>query len=171
MSENLDVKTVKRSRSSYQCFCADSRAEVKISNPQLNPKEILTKLGELWQLTKKENGEKYQKYQKMAEEEKAIYEKNKKENPELFVKVKKEKTSVVEKKATRKTKTSVKLAEVSQDGQPKTKKLNGYIKYLNKKRDDFRIENPSLTSKLITKALAEQWQTLTVDEKLAWKES
>jgi len=75
-----DSKAPKRRRSAYILFTIDKRPQVKLDNPGLLPKEILSELGALW---KAADAQTKQHYQKLSDKEKAELEhkpKVKKEN-------------------------------------------------------------------------------------------
>jgi len=171
---------LKKPKSAYIHFCNQSRDGVKKENPELTPKQILTKLGELWQQLKKDGGEEFQKYNDMASEDKKEFERVKVENPDAVVKprkvkkVKKTDDESSEDDKPKKTKTKAKKQSNKEtDGEEKKapRKLNGYIKYLQANRDGYKKENPSLSSKQVTSELANSWKGLTDEEKLKWKES
>ena len=164
---------LKKPISAYIHFCNAMRNSVKEDKPELTPKQILSKLGELWQELKKNGGENLQKYIDMASENKKEFEKQKAENPDGVIKP-------------RKTKKTKKSDVSSEDEKPKPKpktrtkekdintappRLNGYIKFLKNKREGYSTENPALTSKQVTSNLATLWKELTDEEKLKWKES
>lgn len=49
--------------------------------------------------------------------------------------------------------------------------LTGYVRYMNEKRDAFRLKNPSLTAVEITKLLAEEWGNLSDEVKKPFLEA
>lgn len=49
--------------------------------------------------------------------------------------------------------------------------LTGYVRYMNDKRDAFRLKHPSLSAVEITKLIAEEWGTLTDDVKKPFLEA
>merc|ERR1711998_700399 len=58
----------KRARSAYVLFGIDARAKLKISEPSLEPKMAMTRLGELW---KQASPEVKKKYEDMSAQEKS----------------------------------------------------------------------------------------------------
>lgn len=49
--------------------------------------------------------------------------------------------------------------------------LTGYVRYMNEKRDAFRVKNPNLSQMEITKLLAEEWGTLSDEVKKPFLEA
>ena len=71
-SENSDSvpqkkKKIKRGKNAWQMFCAEKRPELA---GEFGPKEIMTKLSEMWKEVKEEGGDEYQKYVDMSNAEK-----------------------------------------------------------------------------------------------------
>jgi len=175
-----------RPKSAYILFCNAKRPQIKEENDGISPKKTLELLGEAWRIAK-ENGDD-KEFVKLAEEEKAKFQKAK-DNGEVVAETKTKKKSskkVVETDEEKPKEEKSKEKKAKADKKPKTKKtvedgsdkpvgenkkvkLNGYIKYLQAKRDGCKTENPSYTSKQITKALADSWNGLTDDVKLEWK--
>jgi len=173
---------LKKPKSAYIHFCNENRDGLKNDNPELTPKQVLSKLGELWQELKKNGGDEFKKYNDMALEDKKLFEKLKAENPDAVLKprkIKKNKktddesvSSEEDKPKKTKTKKTISKKETENSTEEKKpRKLNGYIKYLQANRVDYKKDNPSLTSKQVTSELATAWKGLTDVEKLKWKES
>ena len=128
---------LKKPISAYIHFCNAMRNSVKEDNPELTPKQILSKLGELWQELKKNGGENLQKYIDMASENKKEFERQKAENPDGVIKPRKTKKtkdkdaknsdgdSSEDKKPNQRTRTKTK----EKDENKPPRQLNGYIKY------------------------------------------
>ena len=189
----------KKPKSNYLFFCDERRNGVKSENPDLSPKQVMSKLGEEWQEVKVTD--KVKKYDQLAADDKARYAREKVEDgAEVEEKPKKKsstkKSSNTEEKPAKTKKTSKKKKDEDEDvdveeekpakktvkkkasaktedgsSEAKPKKLNGYMKFLGAHRESFKTENPTLDSKLVTKELALQWGKLTDDEKQTWKES
>jgi hypothetical protein len=153
-TENEIITVLKKPKSAYIYFCTDKRQEEEIK--KLQPKEILKKLGELWQEVKKKNDVEYKKYNQLAEEAKKIYNEQKEKNSNVVVPSKKKKDSVKKEKK-------------NEEEKP-PRKLNGYLKYLQANRTGCKENNPSFSSKQVTKLLAEEWGKLNDDDKKKWKE-
>ena len=164
---------LKKPTSAYIHFCNEMRNSVKEDNPELTPKQILSKLGELWQELKKNGGENLQKYIDMASENKKEFEKQKAENPDGVIKPRKtkktKKSDVSSEDEKPKPKPKTRTKEKDENKPPR--QLNGYIKYLQANRVGYSAENPTVSNKQVTSDLASLWKGLTVEEKLKWKES
>ena len=163
-NEEVQIQTLTKPKTAYIHFCNDARKSVKDGNDNLSPKEILSRLGELWQELKSNGGDKYKKYIDIAEEDKARYKKDKEENPDMKEKPRKKRES---KKTDGDKKTKTK--ENSEEKKPR--KLNGYLKFLQAKRDGFKSDNPDFSSKQVTSELAMKWRELSDEDKQNWKES
>ena len=77
MSQSDSKSEQKKPSSAYIHFCNAQRAAVKAEDSQRKPKDVLKRLGELWQELKDKGGDEYNKYVKMQEDEKARYVENK----------------------------------------------------------------------------------------------
>ena len=179
-NEEVQIQTLKKPKTAYIHFCNVKRQEVKDDNDKLSPKEILSKLGELWQELKNDGGNEYKKYVNMAEEDKARYQREKEENPDIKEKPRKKreskKTDGDKKKEetpkkTKEKKTKEKKTKDDNTEEKKPRKLNGYLKFLQAKRDGFKAENPEFNSKQITSELATKWRELSDEDKQHWKNS
>ena len=176
MAQEKSDMYLKKPKSAYIHFCNENRDSIKAENSDLTSKQILSKLGELWQDIKKDGGDELKKYNDMAKEDKENFEKLKSENPDATVKPRKSKKvkddSSVEEDGKTKTKKTKKKKEVeTTTEEKKPRKLNGYMKYLQANREGYKNENPSLSSKQITSELAKAWKNLSEEEKLTWKEN
>ena len=173
-NEEVQIQTLKKPKTAYIHFCNDIRKSVKEENDNLSPKEILSKLGELWQELKTDGGAEYKKYVEMAEEDKHRYQREKEENPDIKEKPRKKRESKKSEKTVKeeKPKKEKKTKEKKEDGEEKKpRKLNGYLKFLQANRDGFRSENPEFNSKQVTSQLATKWRELSEDDKQKWKNS
>ena len=166
-NEEVQIQTLKKPITGYIHFCNDVRKSVKDGNNTLSPKEILTKLGELWQEIKREGGDEYKKYLKIAEDDKLRYNKEKEDNPNIKEKPRKKRES---KKNIAKDSEEKKTKD-KKDDRKEPRQLNGYLKYLQAKRDGLKTENPEFTSKKITSELAAKWRELSDEDKQHWKNS
>jgi hypothetical protein len=186
-NEEVQIQTLKKPKTAYIHFCNVKRPEVKDKNSNLSPKEILSKLGELWQELKNDGGNEYKKYLTMAEEDKVRYQREKEENPDIKEKPRKKRESKktdddkkktdddkkkeknVKPKKEKKTKENKSKEDNGEEKKPR--KLNGYLKFLQANRDGFKAENPEFNSKQITSELATKWRELTDEDKQHWKNS
>jgi hypothetical protein len=72
VKKQRDPNMPKRPSTSYMLYCSENREKVKNENSEMKPKDITTRLGELWNaLSEKEKT----KYSKKAEKERAVYNK------------------------------------------------------------------------------------------------
>ena len=60
-------KKIKRGKNAWQMFCSEKRPELA---GEFGPKEIMTKMSEMWKEIKEEGGDEYQKYVDMSNAEK-----------------------------------------------------------------------------------------------------
>lgn len=141
----------KKAKSAYIFFCQEKRAEVKEKNDELNPKEITSELGRLWNLIKGTN--KAQKYIDMAEEDKERYknESNNEETKEEPKEKKKPKKQLPKKKEDKEEK--------------KPKKMTAYNLFCKEKFDDVQEDFPTLKKKDIRAKLSEMWKDIKENDK------
>jgi hypothetical protein len=175
-SENneVQIQTLKKPITGYIHFCNDVRKSVKEENSNLSPKEILSKLGELWQQIKNDGGDEYKKYLKMAEDDKTRYNTEKENNPNIIEKPRKKresKKSNVKDSDGKKTKEKKTKTKEDSGEEKKPRQLNGYLKYLQANRDGLKADKPEFNSKKITSELAAKWRELTDEDKQHWKNS
>ena len=144
----------KKAKSAYIFFCQEKRAEVKEENADLNPKEITSELGRLWNLIKGTN--KAQKYIDMAEEDKERYknESNNEETKEEPKEKKKPKKQLPKKKEDKEDKE-----------EKKPKKMTAYNLFCKEKFDDVQQDFPTLKKKDIRAKLSEMWKDTKENDK------
>ena len=144
----------KKAKSAYIFFCQENRAEVKEKNDELNPKEITSELGRLWNLIKGTN--KAQKYIDMAEEDKERYknESNNEETKEEPKEKKKPKKQLPKKKEDKEDKE-----------EKKPKKMTAYNLFCKEKFDDVQEDFPTLKKKDIRAKLSEMWKDIKENDK------
>ena len=70
--EEVKKPAIKKPLTAYVIFCNEKRPEVTKKYPELGPKEIMSKLGELW---KAESDESKKKWTKLSEKDKERYKK------------------------------------------------------------------------------------------------
>jgi hypothetical protein len=167
-NEEVQAQTLKKPKTAYIHFCNDIRNSVKEQNDKISPKEILSKLGELWQELKTNGGDAYKKYVDMADKDKCRYQQEKTDNPNIKEKPRKKKDSTKTEGDKKKKTTKEKLSDTSEKV---PRKLNGYLKFLQSNRDEFKSKNSQFNSKQITSELAAKWRELTDEDKQKWKES
>ena len=164
ISKPKDTDAPKKPKSAYLIFCQENREKIKQEHPDIQPKEILTNLGALWQKIKNEPGSK--KYIKKALEDKTRYdseiseyspseEYNKvmeeyKDNPENFEK----------KTKTKRTKKEKKVIDPNKPKKPQTI----FFKYSKEMRDKVKEEHPEMKTDEIAKELGRRWKNEVSDE-------
>lgn len=73
-------KKTKRGKNAWQMFCAEKRPELA---GEFGPKEIMTKMSEMWKEIKEKGGDEYQKYVDMSNAEKERIKKEQAEEEEV----------------------------------------------------------------------------------------
>lgn len=133
--ENDGIKMPKKPRSAFILFSKDFRQVVLDSNPDIAPKEVTSKLGELWNQYKESEEEEMveimEKYKNMAEEDKERYKKEMEEVPE----------EAKEKKSVKRGKSA-------------------YNFFCSENRNQVKEENPDSDAKEITAILGQMWKEL-----------
>ena len=150
----------KNARSAYIFFCQEMRSVIKEENSELTPKEITSKLGEMWKEIKDTDGAK--KYNDLAiadkdryKEEMTNYVPSECENSESESsesesdgEAKKANKAVNKKKRTKKPKDAPKNAR------------SAYMFFCQEMRSIVKEENPELAAKDITIKLGEMWKEI-----------
>lgn len=133
--ESDDIKMPKKPRSAFILFSKDFRQVVLDNNPGIAPKEVTSKLGELWKQYKEseedDDKEIMEKYKNMAEEDKERYKQEMEEVPE-DAKIKK----------------SVKRGK------------SAYNFFCSENRKQVKEDNPDSDPKEITAILGQLWKEL-----------
>ena len=156
-----------KNKSSYMFFCCEERKKIVVENPGLINKEIIIEIAKRW-CAVKENPEEFEKYKIMAKNDKDRFLKEKEEfkNPESNLKVDDDNT-VTKNTSSNKTKKS---SENNVTTEKKTK-VNGYINYCKKNRDQVKKDNPGLLPKDVTRELGNLWKALSNEEKEVYTKS
>jgi hypothetical protein len=130
----------KNPKSAYVIFCQEKREEVKKTNPDIQPKEVMKELGKLWKETDEEDRKEYQEKSKEDKERYAEDMKNYVPSEEG----EKEK----KKKRVKKPKNA-------------PKNVSGpYIFFCKEEREKIKQEMPELTAKEIMTELGKRWKTI-----------
>jgi hypothetical protein len=137
----------KKNKSAYLYFCEDERIKIKQDN-NIDSKKIMSELAIRWKLLKEKDTDRLKYYENLAIQDKNRYLNEKKEG-------------VIP------TETIKKKEEKKKEETPK--KVNGYIVFCKKNRQNFKKSNPELGPKEITKKLAESWKELSEDEKESYR--
>jgi len=109
-----DNGSPKKPLNGFFIFCINERTSFKEENTELNPKEITSKLAELWKEHKESNSETYQKYTDLAKKDKERFDKEKEE----YI------NGGLEKNDTVIPTVSVSDSEIVEEKKQKTKKIN-----------------------------------------------
>jgi len=128
----------KKAKSSYICFCNEMRASVKEDFPELDNKQIISKLGELWQGISSDD-KKLKKWNQLAEQDKKRYE----DEYAKFIEDNPDQVVVPKQKIER----------------PKS----AYVLFSNDNRSSVKKENPSMSPKEVLQELAKLWNALKED--------
>ena len=137
----------KKNKSAYLYFCEDERIKIKQEN-NIDSKKIMSELAIRWKVLKEKDIDRLKHYENLAIQDKNRYLNEKKEGviPSETINKKEEKLK----------------------GET-PKKVNGYIIFCKKNRENFKKSNPESGPKEITKKLAETWTKLSEDEKESYR--
>ena len=146
-----------RPSNEYIIFSQEMRTSVKEKNPSLGPKEITSKLAEMWRSEKEKNSKVYKEYQQkfaakmvVYEKEKSTYEKSHSDDSEDDGKA--------DGKATKKSK-----AKKTADDAPK--KMSTYNLFCSNNLKLMKAKFPEKTSKELMGMAAAEWKKLSDEEK------
>jgi len=156
-----DPHKPKRGKSGYLFFCAEYREKMKIENPELSVKDIVSKLGILWKQLKKDNSPEVKRFEKMSLEDRNRYKSEMDGYVPLIRKInKKEKkdkksdeniTTIIENEKKKEEEKIIKRSK-------KKEKDDGYSKFMRSKRNKTKKTHPELDSEGILRYLAEKWE-------------
>ena len=171
-----DPDKPKRGKSGYLYFCAEYRDKMKKENPDMTVKEIVSKLGILWQQFKVEENPEVKRFLKMSEDDRNRYKKAMSSYIPLIRKInKKEKKENDEEKLetikpVKKRKTKDEKEEEKELLKSKKKERDdGYSKFIRSKRNKTRKTHPELDSDGILKYLASKWEKFPDSKKEKYK--
>ena len=153
IGKTKDKNAPKGAKNSYIFFCADNREQVKEENPEMNAKEIVSKLASLWQ---EADEEVKAEYQEKAAQDKQRYQ----EEMAGYV--------PSDEEASPKTKNSKGSAKKDPNA-PKGAK-NAYIFFCADNREQVKEENPEMKSTEIVSELARLWQEVDEDMKAKYQQ-
>jgi len=154
----------KKNKSSYLFFCETEREKVLKDIPGISFKDIMSELGKRWKAIKDTDKVKFEELAVKDKEryikEKQEFESNKSgdsdDTGELVPDIK-------TKSVTKKNKTN------GEEKSEKKTRVNGYINYCSKHRAEYKLKNPDVQPKDITRALAGEWKLLSEEEKESYK--
>lgn len=155
----------KKNMSAYMLFCKDERIQIKNDMVDIDNKSILVELGARWNKVKESDHDKLKHYNELAEKDKKRYQ----EEKANYVKPSTEEDVENDTEEVKKVKKTKSKPVVSEGGEPKKTKVNGYINYCSANRERCKKENEGQLPKVITKILAEEWKALSDDEKAKYK--
>ena len=125
-----DKEKPRRAKTSYLCFCEVNRATVANQNPDLNNKQLMEKLGEMWNSIK--NTDDAKQYVETADKDKMRYENEMKEFRDKF--------NIPDK-----------------EDKPKQPKKAIFL-YRDDNYNDFLVANPELSKKDLNTLIQEKWK-------------
>jgi len=132
-----DINRPKKASTAYILFSNDMRQQVKASNPEMKSNQLMVELGRLWKL--------------LSDEEKAVYN-----------------TKFEEEKARYAQEMASYSPPAAQEAHKKVelkKPMNAYVVFCKEKRFQLMAQNPTMKFGEITKVLADQWKSMTEEEK------
>jgi hypothetical protein len=125
-----DKEKPRRAKTSYLCFCEANRATVAAQNPDLNNKQLMEKLGEMWNSIKSTDDAR--QYVETADKDKMRYENEMKEFRDKF--------NIPDK-----------------EDKPKQPKKAIFL-YKDDNYNDFLVANPELSKKDLNTLIQEKWK-------------
>jgi len=143
---------VKKPKSNYLFYCGENRALIVSENKDLNPKQVMSKLGDGWKKLKLEGGEKLKYYDGLAatDKERYLQEKENSKGEEVVEKPKKKTTKSKKEKTEdggkkKKTKEEVVVEEVEEveeeEEEEKPSKKKTKTKVEKKSASELEVEN------------------------------
>ena len=156
--KSKDLNEPKKNKSSYMFFCVDCREEIKSQDSILDNKGIISEVAARWKILKDTNPEKVKYYEDLAKQDKKRYQDEKSSYVKPALTEAEVKTTKVSKKK-----------ETTEGVTKEPKKLNAYINFCTKNRESYKLDNPGVLPKDITKKLSEGWRALTDSEKESYK--
>ena len=138
-----DINRPKKASTAYILFSNDMRQQVKASHPEMKSNELMTELGRLWKL--------------LPEDQKAAYN----------IRFEAEKARYAQEMSTYTPPAPVVVASTS-SAKAKSdvkKPMNAYVFFCQDKRPQLMADNPSMKFGDLTKVLAEQWKSMSEQDK------
>ena len=143
VTKEKDPDAPKRPNNEYILFSQEKRASVKDNNKTLGPKEITSKLAEMWRAEKKTNSKVYKEYQQKLAAKKVIYEKEKNEYE----------------------KSHVYASDGDEKGEKAVKKLSTYNLFCSANLKLIKEKFPDKPPKELMGLVAAEWKKLSDEEK------
>lgn len=139
-----DPNKPKRGKSGFLYFCEENREKIKNEHPSISVKEVVSKLGQLWQYLKKTNKEEIKRYEELSVSDRIRYKNQMKEYVPLMTRKK--------------------------DKSPKEKKVRSkrsilFDNYIKSKKLKTKRQHPELDAQGIITYLTEKWEKLPEEKK------
>ena len=150
-SKTRDPNKPKRGKSSYIIFCDAYRPKLKSEFPDANNKEILTKLGKMWDNIKKDNPNEYKKFESLSLIERNRY----KEQMEEYKNTTNENFTL----------SNESKPKESKPKESKPKEDERFLRFYEKKHKKLLKHDPEIDIETITKKISKKWNSLSEEEK------
>lgn len=173
------AKGPKRALTSYFFFCADKRAEVKETNPDMKVTDIARELGRMWKEDFADEKSRT-KWVKSAEKDKKRYEEEKaawiEEHPEEAKNVPKSKSGSKSKskedaediqhnREAEDTSVSKKAKRGKKSKNEGPIRASGMILYMQQSRSEIESENPDWDTRQVIAEMKKRWSALSAEER------
>ena len=148
----VDPKKPKRGKSGFLYFCDENRNKVKEKNPNISVKQVVSKLGILWQELKKTNKSEIERFELMSLKDRNRY----KDEMKSYIPI-----------LNRKLNENLIEEEIDDDEEIKTRKRKDYKRssnpfknYLRSKKIKTRKHHPEFDSEGVVNYLEQKWEKL-----------
>jgi len=154
-----DPNAPKRPLSSYMLWVGDTRGKLKTENPDASITDIAKMLGKLWSNV---GSDERQSYKRKADDMKAKYQKrlDKYRESAFYLDHLEERW---------KHKIQQTKAPFRKDENAPKRPLSDYMLYVMEVREQFKVDNPSLSMTEITAKIAKAWKSLSSDEQAPFR--
>jgi hypothetical protein len=139
-----DPNKPKRGKSGFLYFCEENRCKIKSQNPELSVKEIVSKLGQLWQYLKKTNKDEIKRYEDLSVSDRIRYKNEMKVYIPMFTR---------------------KAVEKSPKEKKKSKKNLLFDNFIKSKKLKTKRQHPELDADGVILYLTEKWEKLPEEKK------
>ena len=139
-----DPNKPKRGKSGFLYFCEENRSKIKSQNPELSVKEIVSKLGQLWQYLKKTNKDEIKRYEDLSVSDRIRYKNEMKVYIPMFTR---------------------KAVEKSPKEKKKSKKNLLFDNFIKSKKLKTKRQHPELDAEGVISYLTEKWEKLPEEKK------
>ena len=145
-----DPTKPKRGKSAFLFFCEENRKKIKKKYPEFTVKEIVSKLGTVWQELKDSNSEEINRYEQMSIKDRNRY----KNEMKTYIPILNRKIDV--KKSTKKP---------SKRRSKRTQEEIMFDNFLKNKKTRAKKSHPELESKDIVQYIKSKWEKLPDEKK------